>query len=120
MKTLEFIKLLQELDPSGECHIRIDGIMPQYVERKEGYQDGPYSYMEDETLVFSTEEDKIDIYTFDIEEWAWENYDSWEDKIKFRFDYVDSSSKIAEIKSKISKAANEAKEYDKKFNTRIF
>lgn len=46
MTTSEFIKMLQDADPSGEAHIRMSGGVPKYAELKEGYWDGPYSYID--------------------------------------------------------------------------
>jgi len=59
MKTSEFIKMLQEADPSGEAHIRMEGGIPRFAELKEGYWDGPYSYLDEEgNWVYSTEGNK--------------------------------------------------------------
>ena len=48
MKTSEFIKMLQEADPSGEAHVRMYGGVPKFAELKPGYWDGPYSYIDEE------------------------------------------------------------------------
>jgi hypothetical protein len=50
MKTKELIKLLQDVDSSGEAYLRINGhecIVD--VEYKPGYWDGPYSYLSKNT-----------------------------------------------------------------------
>lgn len=110
MTTSDLIKLLQQEDSSGKLHVRINGMMPDYVEKKPGYLDGPYEYMDDGKLVFSTEGEKVDIHTLDIEDWAWENYEDWESKI--RFDYLDDEREN-EIRAKLDSVAKEAREYDK-------
>lgn len=98
MKTSEFIKLLQDADPSGETHIRLDGGIPYYVEPKPGYYDGPYSYLDDDgNWVYTTQGDKIDIYCYEPEDIAekvlyqWNEYtegtdDLW-DKVKAKFKF---------------------------------
>ena len=48
MTTSQFIKMLQEADPSGEAHIRMDGGIPLFAELKPGYWDGPYEYIDEE------------------------------------------------------------------------
>lgn len=51
MKTKKLIKILQDADPSGECHVRLlSGDMDGdkcgfYTEHKPDYYDGPYSYL---------------------------------------------------------------------------
>ncbi|MFW6226236.1 MAG: hypothetical protein ACOC3V_04705 [bacterium] len=113
MTTSELIELLQKKDPSGKCHVRVNGMMPIDVERKEGYWDGPYQYFDDGKLVFSTMDEKVDIYTLDVETWIWENYEDWENKVKFNFNYIHSQEKIDEIKANLTKSAHEAAEFDK-------
>lgn len=71
MKTKDLIELLQKNDPSGESHVRISGDPIYAVERKSGYWDGPYNYLDKnekgELLwVESVEGTKIDIHTLDI------------------------------------------------------
>jgi hypothetical protein len=58
MTTKEFIKILQDADPSGEAHIRMEGGIPMYAELKAGYWDGPYAYIEDGKYVYSAEGSK--------------------------------------------------------------
>lgn len=110
MKVKDLIKLLKEVDQ--ECHIRINGMMPIDIEQKPGYWDGPYEYMEDDKLIFSTHGDKVDIQTLDVEDWVWENFSDWEDKIEFRYTYSDNS-KEREVREHLSRVAKEAAEYDK-------
>jgi len=86
MKTKELIKLLQEEDPSGEAHVRMPGGVPVHVELKEGYYDGPYSYIdEDGNFVETDNGEKVDVYCTDLEEFVWENKGDLS-KIKVDFD----------------------------------
>jgi hypothetical protein len=91
MKTSEFIKMLQEADPTGEAHIRMEGGVPYSAILKEGYYDGPYSYIdEDFNYVYSASGSKLDLYCLDV--WGYvdrikgkaETFD--EIKHKFKFD----------------------------------
>jgi len=85
MTTNKLIKLLKEQDPSGECHVRINGDIPYDVIRKPGYYDGYYNYIEDDKFVFSKDGDKIDIDTFNFEDWVFDNIDiSFKDNIIFK------------------------------------
>lgn len=62
MTTGQLIKLLQEADPSGEAHMRMEGGIPWFVECKPGYYDGAYSYIdENKNFVYSTEGWKVDV-----------------------------------------------------------
>lgn len=92
MTTKEFIKMLQEADPSGEAHIRMDGGMPWFAELKPGYWDGPYSYKdEDGNYVYSSKGEKVDLYCMGIDEFVEHHFnlfekDNWE-KIKSKFKF---------------------------------
>lgn len=93
MKTKEFIKMLQDADPSGEAHIRMSGGVPTYVVEKAGYWDGPYSYIDkDGNWVYTTKGTKVDIYTTDISDFVDEmistyKIPTWEEvKSKFKFE----------------------------------
>lgn len=67
MTTKELIKMLQDADPTGEAHVRMEGGIPYLAEPKPGYWDGPYSYLdEDGNWVESSKATKIDIWTMDI------------------------------------------------------
>ncbi len=44
MKTKDFIKMLQEEDPSGECYIRLNGDPIWFAEQKEGRSQSRYSH----------------------------------------------------------------------------
>jgi len=101
MRTKDFIKMLQEADPTGEAYIRWGEGVPYYAELKDGYWDGPFSYInEDGQYVDSIAGMKVDIYTKTPEdivtrvvETEWNPYlDSTEglwDKVlkKFKFEY---------------------------------
>lgn len=93
MTTKEFIEILQEADPSGESHIRMEGGIPLFAELKEGYWDGPYSYIDkDGNYVYSSKGMKVDIYCCDIDGFIERNFDihdptNWETiKNKFKFE----------------------------------
>jgi hypothetical protein len=118
MKTSEFIKMLQEADPSGEAHIRMEGGVPFAAELKPGYWDGPYSYIdEDENWNYSTQGNKVDIHCKDVYDMVYDMVDAyripeWEDvaaKFKFSLGYsIESQRK--EIENVILKEAKEAYE----------
>lgn len=109
MTTAELIKILQEADPSGEAHIRMDGGIPKYAVLKEGYWDGPYSYLdENDNWVYSTKNNKVDLYCEDIEDFVSESMDTydipdWEEiKSKFKFElscYANDSQRIEKEES---------------------
>lgn len=99
MKTKELIELLQKEDPEGNCHVRVCGEMPFFCEKKPGYWDGPYTYIEDDTMVFSTKGNKVDIYTLEPDDWAERHLDDWRDKIRFEYGYSDDDRKEKIIKS---------------------
>ncbi len=97
MKTSEFIKMLQEADPSGEAHIRMSGGVPKFAELKAGYWDGPYSYIDEEgKWNYSTEGNKVDIHCTDIYDFAYDmvrtyNIPTWEEvesRFKFSLGYA--------------------------------
>lgn len=89
MTTSEFIKMLQEADPSGNAHVRMEGGIPMSAVPKPGYWDGPYSFIDDEgNYVYTTKESKVDIYCLDIWDFV-ERHEklSWDEvKEKFKFD----------------------------------
>lgn len=101
MTTNEFIKMLQEADPTGEHHIRMEGGVPIYAELIAGYYDGAYDYIDDNGCwVRSTKDAKVDIYCRDISEFVLNLTDvnkSWEhieEKIKFDMeDYAHHNQK---------------------------
>jgi len=100
MKTKDFIKMLQEADPSGEAYVRLPGGgAPYFAEHKEGYWDGPYQYLEpldpnkprsyDNTrLVTSSLGSKVDIHIIDSTSIVWEEEGKMENiKPRFRFEF---------------------------------
>jgi hypothetical protein len=118
MKTSEFIKMLQEADPSGEAHIRMEGGVPFAAELKPGYWDGPYSYIdEDGNWNYSTQGNKVDIHCKDVYDMVYDMVDAyripeWKDveaKFKFSLGYsIESQRK--ERENGVLKEAKEAYE----------
>lgn len=103
MTTGELIKLLQKSDPTGNCHIRIgdDRGVIVGVEKKEGYWDGPYSYLkkDDEgkwVWVETTKNSKVDFITMDLFDFAEIYHGDWEEVKKHiivEYDYLDNERK---------------------------
>lgn len=92
MTTAAFIKMLQDADPSGTAHIRLGDGVPLHAELKEGYWDGPYSFIDEEgNYNYTTMGMKVDLYCVDIFEFVERNMnihdpENWEKiKNKFRF-----------------------------------
>jgi hypothetical protein len=119
MKTKEFIEMLKKADPSGEAHVRMNGGIPFSVEHKEGYWDGPYSYIDEEgNYVYSIENSKVDVYSIDIMEFVDRNFDlhtpghnTWEDiekKFKFKLGGYVNNGQRNERELSILKEAKEA------------
>ena len=119
MTTGEFIKLLQEADPSGTAHLRMSGGIPTSVEHKEGYWDGPYTYYDtDGKYVLSTAGSKVDVRQEDVFDHVSKfvrSYDSktWEEIVdKFRFD-IGNYSNPGTAKDRVDAVLAEAREaYD--------
>jgi hypothetical protein len=114
MKTSEFIEILRKADPSGKSNIRIQGGIPIFAELKQGYWDGPYSYIDkDGNYTYSSEGYKVDIHCIDIWDFVERNMDretKWEeieDKFKFKLTYT-SKERKDEIINSILKEAKEA------------
>ena len=122
MKTSEFIKMLQKEDPTGEAHIRMSGGVPYAAVLKEGYWDGPYSYIdEDGNWNYTTAGSKVDIYCKDIGDLVYDmvhtyHIPTWEEvesKFKFSLGYsIEEQRK--ERENGILKEAREA--YDDAVN----
>jgi hypothetical protein len=112
MKTKDFIEMLQKEDPTGECHVRLPGGIPWFAERKEGYWDGPYQFIdEDGNFVISIKENKVDINVLELEDFIWENKGDYS-KIKFEFDgYVEKEKHIQEYIERFEKIAEEYKRF---------
>jgi len=74
MKTKEFIKMLQEEDPTGEGYIRVNGGAIISCESKPGYWDGMYSYFDKKNNTWHTTAKgyKIDINTLSWKDIVWE------------------------------------------------
>lgn len=73
MKVKDLIRALQEADPTGECHVRCGGGAIFFAERKEGYWDGPYQYIENDEFYISAKHEKVDINSIDYESWIWDH-----------------------------------------------
>ena len=93
MKTKDFIKMLQDADPTGEHHVRINDGFPAFVELVEGYYDGSYNYIDDDGNFVRTNEDfKVDIQITTIDDFVEKHFiendpDNWKrikSKIKFK------------------------------------
>ena len=81
MTTKEFIKMLQDADPTGDSHVRMSGGVPVGVARIPGYYDGHYSYIdENDNYVSTMKGSKVDIYCRDYTDIISDHYD--EDKTK--------------------------------------
>ena len=101
MKTKDFIKMLQEEDPSGECHVRLNGDPIWFAEQKAGYWDGPYNYIKKGkdgkyTWIASTKGHKVDIHTMDLFDFAERFKGNWEEMkkhIKIEYDYLDDGER---------------------------
>lgn len=116
MTTSEFIKMLQQEDPSGNAHLRFYDGTPWVVELKAGYWDGPFSYLdEQENYVTSTRGHKLDITCMSLETFVECNFrlhdeNNWEkvkSKLKFDFDGYNLDS----VKQKEQEKIDLAKKY---------
>lgn len=112
MTTNEFIKLLQEEDPSGEGHIRLYDGTPFAAIAKEGYYDGYYTYLDkDDNFVATIKGYKIDIYCVDIDMFVERHFEScnrdWElikAKFVFEFDGYNEENRQSRIDNILLKA----------------
>lgn len=122
MKTKELIEILQKVDPEGECHVRVRGCTPVWAEKKEGYWDGYYSYIEDGVMHFSIAGNKVDLHAIDEEDWAMDHPETWEEKVEFHFgNYVyeeHQNEKIKMIKETMSEVSEEIKKIEKQIQDR--
>jgi hypothetical protein len=118
MTTKELIEILQKEDPSGEGHVRIgDGII-RGAESKEGYWDGPYSYLEkdkngDMVWVESTHNYKVDIHTMDMFDFVERYNGDWKEvknHIKVEFDYLDGGERKERFLKSVKEQCDECKE----------
>jgi hypothetical protein len=132
MKTKDFIKMLEEADPTGEGYIRLPGGgAPWFAENKPGYWDGPYQYLEfgkerefyphDSVLVTSAKGYKIDIHVMEASSIIWDE-DGDMDRIRkrIRYDYshyADTNQRSQKEKERwdhIEKEAAKAREFHEK------
>ena len=116
MKTKDFIKMLQEADPSGESHVRIDGGAVFFAEPKEGYWDGPYNYIEmvdgKPKWTASTKGYKVDIRTmdlYDFVEWYDGDLEEVKKNITIEYDYV-SKDRENDLMKKLKEFCDEYNE----------
>lgn len=127
MKVKDFIKMLQEADPSGEMHIRMPDGIPFAAEPKPGYWDGAYSYIDEEgNWIHTTDGGKVDIHCMDIHEFVDQmfgtrsyNLPSWEEvssRFVFNLDLVTESQREAR-QNRILKEAKEV--FDDLTDTRM-
>jgi len=128
MTTSEFIKMLQEADPEGNAHIRMEGGIPVFAEHKAGYWDGPYSYIdEDGNYVYSTKGSKIDLHCRDIDGFVEHHFDlhdpdNWDNiKKMFKFELTYSfPEQRKEREDRILKIAKEAWDEEYEMEKRFF
>jgi hypothetical protein len=116
MKTKDFIKMLQDADPSGEAYLRMEGGIPLFAEHKPGYWDGPYSYVdEDGNYVYSTKGSKVDIHCIDLDGFVERNFNIYEEnnweKIKSMFKFELTYSIPEQRKEREDSIINSAKKY---------
>lgn len=127
MTTSEFIKMLQESDPGGNAHIRMEGGIPVFAEHKPGYWDGPYSYIdEDGNYVYSTKGSKVDLHCRDIDYFVEHHFDlhdpdNWENikkmfKFELTYSFPEQRKEREDIILNIAKKAwDEEYEMEKRF-----
>ncbi len=128
MTTSEFIKLLQEADPSGKAHIRMPDGIPICVMLKEGYYDGAYAYYENGNYIMSTKGMKVDVYCRSLEDFIDDmvfdnnsnNPITWDEvKEKVKYDLIlqgNAQSRIDELYKTAKKYYDESIQYLKEFN----
>jgi hypothetical protein len=111
MKVKDLIKELQEADPTGECYVRCDAGAPFFVERKEGYWDGPYHYIEDGKYHISSTHDKVDIQSMDYESWIWDHDGDYSSIEVDTSVYCASAERKKEWLEKFEKISKECKKF---------
>ncbi len=122
MTTKALIELLQKEDPEGNIHVRINGECPSFVERKAGYWDGSYSYVENDDYqkgkyIDTTKNDKIDIYTLSLEDYL---HDHKGDISMIQFEFDSSTDLVNREKAnhfwkKVKKIIAAYQEEDQRF-----
>lgn len=96
--------MLQEGDPKDECHVRLPGGIPEHAEMKEGYYDGPYTYIDDEgNFVLTDKGLKLDVYCTELDDFVW---DEDNDDKKIIIDLHNEKRK-KEIEARIEKIRKE-------------
>lgn len=118
MKTKDFIKMLQEEDPSGECYIRLNGDPIWFAEQKEGYWDGPYNFIEKGedgkyTWTASTKGHKVDIHTMDMFSFSERYGGDWEEvkkHIKVEYTYLDNGDRERQFMEHAKEECDQYKE----------
>lgn len=115
MTTSEFIKMLQEADPKGTAHIRMEGGVPYVAELKAGYWDGPYSYIdEDDNWVYSASGSKVDIHCLGIWDYVEgrighkSTFEDIKHKFKFELSVYATDEQRNERMERVLKEAKEA------------
>ena len=117
MKTKEIIKNLQEIDPSGEMHVRAPGGGAiSFFEEKPGCWDGAYSYLDENGIyVTTTKGSKIDMSSTYIDDIV-DKYEGDMEKIRkmIKFDYTvynkkQTREKVDEHWVSIEKSAKESR-----------
>jgi|SRR6185312_12673712 len=95
MTTKKFIEMLRKADPTGEGHIRMSGGIPTFAVAKEGYWDGPYTYLDDDgNYVLSIQGYKVDISTTDLYDFVINNMEH------YYYKFHDKNEEWGKIKSK--------------------
>lgn len=112
MKTKDLIKELQEADPSGELHVITDDGIPSFVLTKLGYYDGVGFYIEDDKFIFDSDQDKVVIQAYDLEDFIWK-YGGDYSKVEFKGRYVNDNRKEGILKQ-CEKISRECKEFEQR------
>lgn len=110
MKSKDLVALLQKVDPTGEGYVIIGSGVITHAEVKEGYYDGPYTYIDSDTnFVTSIKGYKVDIGTIDLDEFVWNRVNVFDPdslskiKSKFKFELDGYLNKGEDRKSAILK-----------------
>lgn len=120
MKTKELIRQLQEADPSGELECNTGGADIRFVERLEGYYDGPYEVLLwDETRPYApiigakitTRGEKVKLHTSSIRDVILDDVDI---PVEVDVHYSDGGKIKQEIETKIEKWRQEVRDIDDK------
>lgn len=74
MKTKDFIEMLHEADPKGDAYLRFPDGIPFFAERKPGYYDGAYDYIENGNYIRTKSGHKVDVYFKTMEDFIDEHH----------------------------------------------